>query len=176
MGQERKDSVAERLLGVGSRSDFFLFFDGDFLGRVLTRYSGLEPKPKREYTRLGLARVTVEWLEDDETVEEASPPVSNRPSYYRKAHRGRSQWGCRTPLKLYADPAEKGRMDANEIGAWRRINSEYAELAAAVFLTAHPGCDGDVDLRRGPRSLVCWCERCMDLRTFELVGEAVEGE
>jgi hypothetical protein len=26
-----------------------------------------------EYTRLGRARITVEWLEDDEATEEASP-------------------------------------------------------------------------------------------------------
>ncbi len=54
------------------------------------------------------------------------------------------------------------------------IDREFDVLTAAAFLMAHPGCGGDVELRRGPGSLVCWCERCEDLRTFELVGEAPE--
>ena len=65
-------------------------------------------------------------------------------------------------------------MNANENRAWRRIDREYAELAAVAFLMAHPECGGDVDIQRGPWSLVCWCELCKDLRTFELVGEAPE--
>ena len=73
MGSERRDFVAEGLLEIGPRADFFLFLDGDFLGRMRTQYAGVEPKPKGEYTRLGRARVTVEWLEDDEAAEEASP-------------------------------------------------------------------------------------------------------
>ncbi len=73
MGSERRDFVAEGLLEIGPRADFFLFFDGDFLGSMLTQYAGVEPKPKGEYTRLGRARVTVEWQQDDEATEEASP-------------------------------------------------------------------------------------------------------
>lgn len=66
-------------------------------------------------------------------------------------------------------------MYENEVGAWRRIDREFGLLAAAAFLMNHPGCGGDVELESGPRSLVCWCERCKDLMTLELVGEAPEG-
>lgn len=75
MRLERKNIVAEGLLEIGPRADFFLFFDGDFLGRLLTKSAGVEPNPKGEYTRLGRARITVEWLEDDEAVEEDSSPT-----------------------------------------------------------------------------------------------------
>ncbi len=61
-------------------------------------------------------------------------------------------------------------MDTNEVRAWRRIDREYIELTAAAFLMAHLGCVGDVDLWGGPGSLACWCERCEDLRTFELAS------
>ncbi len=68
---ERRDFEAEGLLEIGPRADFFIFFDGDFLGRLLSQHAGVEPIAG-EYTRLGKARVTVEWLEDDAT-EEAPP-------------------------------------------------------------------------------------------------------
>jgi hypothetical protein len=55
-----------------ARADYFIFFDGDFLGRVLAQHIGVESK-SGEYTRLGRARITVEWIEDDELTEEASP-------------------------------------------------------------------------------------------------------
>ncbi len=73
MGRKRRDFVEEGVVEVGPRADHFLFLDGDFLGRVFTRYSGVEPKVG-EYTRLGKARITVEWLEDGEATEEPFPP------------------------------------------------------------------------------------------------------
>jgi hypothetical protein len=54
-----------------ARADYFIFFDGDYLGRVLAQHIGVESVPG-VYTRLGRARITVEWLEDGETTEEAS--------------------------------------------------------------------------------------------------------
>ena len=55
-----------------ARADCFIFFDGVFLGRVLAQHIGVESVPG-VYTRLGRARITVEWLEDGEATEEASP-------------------------------------------------------------------------------------------------------
>ena len=68
---KRRDFAEEGLLEIGPRADFFIFFDGDYLGRLLSQHAGVEPKAG-EYTRLGRARITVEWLADDAT-EEASP-------------------------------------------------------------------------------------------------------
>jgi hypothetical protein len=46
--------------------------DGEFLGCLLSRHAGVEPR-ENEYTKLGRARITVEWsLEDDEATEGGS--------------------------------------------------------------------------------------------------------
>jgi hypothetical protein len=65
MGQARRDFVVEGVIEIGPRADYFAFIDGEFLGRLLSHYAGVKPKDG-EYTRLGRARITVEWLEDDE--------------------------------------------------------------------------------------------------------------
>ncbi|MDQ3966630.1 MAG: hypothetical protein M3246_09350 [Actinomycetota bacterium] len=62
MGQKRDFSI-EGVVELGPRADYFLFFDGDFLGRVLAQRAGVEPK-EGEYTRLGRTRITVEWLDE----------------------------------------------------------------------------------------------------------------
>ncbi len=62
-------------------------------------------------------------------------------------------------------------MENGNVRAWRRIEEEEAELAGIAFLLAHPVCGDSVSIQRGPWSLVCWCERCQDIRTFELVHE-----
>jgi hypothetical protein len=72
MGQARKDFVVEGVIEIGPRGDYFTFVDGRFFGHVLTRQAGVKPVVG-EYTRIGRARITVEWLEDDEATEEASP-------------------------------------------------------------------------------------------------------
>ena len=72
MGRARKDFVVEGLIEVGPGADYFAFVDGHFLGRMLAQHAGVESAPN-EYARLGRARITVEWLEDDEATEEASP-------------------------------------------------------------------------------------------------------
>ncbi len=71
MGQVRKDFFVEGLVEVGPRTDFLLFVDGERIGYLFLQHSGAEPK-EHEYTPLGRARVSVEWLEDEAT-EEASP-------------------------------------------------------------------------------------------------------
>jgi hypothetical protein len=72
MGRARTDFVVEGQIEVGPRGTFFAFVDGDFLGRILSQYAGVEPR-ENEYTKLGRARISVEWLEDDEATEEGSP-------------------------------------------------------------------------------------------------------
>jgi len=71
MDRTRRDFKDEGVLEIGPRADFFIFFDGEYLGRILSDRAGIEPKAG-EYTRLGRARITVEWLEDDATREASS--------------------------------------------------------------------------------------------------------
>ena len=61
--EQRRDFSVEGLVEVGPRADYFAFLDGEQLGKVLTQRSGVEPV-SGEYTRLGRARITVEWLEE----------------------------------------------------------------------------------------------------------------
>ena len=70
--EQRRDFTIEGLIEVGPQADFFAFLDGEQLGKLLSQRSGITPMPG-EYTPLGRARITVEWLEDDEATEEASP-------------------------------------------------------------------------------------------------------
>ena len=72
MGQVRKDFVVEGLVEVGPRADFLLFVDGERMGYLFLQHSGAEPK-EHDYTPLGRARVSVQWLEDDKATEGASP-------------------------------------------------------------------------------------------------------
>jgi hypothetical protein len=55
---------------------------------------------------------------------------------------------------------------------YREIAEDQVEGAQVAFLMAHPSCGEAVDIRRGPWSLVCWCEQCNDLRTYQLVAPA----
>ncbi len=48
----------------------------------------------------------------------------------------------------------------------RRITEEEVLLACAAFLMAHEGCGEDVELAKLADTLVCYCDRCNDLRTF----------
>ena len=68
---DRGEFVAEGLMEIGPSEKFFLFLDGERLGHLLLHHRRLPEE--RGYTKLGLVRVTVEWLEDDELTEEASP-------------------------------------------------------------------------------------------------------
>ena len=68
---ERGEFVAEGLMEIGPSEKYFLFLDGEHLGQLLLCHFRLPEE--RGYTKLGHVRVTVEWLEDDELTEEASP-------------------------------------------------------------------------------------------------------
>jgi hypothetical protein len=75
--EQRRDLSVEGIVELGLRADYFVFLDGEQLGKVFSQRLGAKPE-SGEYTRLGRARITVEWLEDAEAAEEASPP-SNGP-------------------------------------------------------------------------------------------------
>ena len=72
MRQVRKNFVVEGLVEVGPRSDLLLFVDAEQIGYLFLQHSGVVPE-ENEYTPLGRARVSVEWLEDDEWSEETYP-------------------------------------------------------------------------------------------------------
>lgn len=67
----RKDRVAvnlsekfvrEGLVELGPKEDYFIFVDGEYLGKLMREHFGIGPEPG--YTSLGRLRVTVEHLED----------------------------------------------------------------------------------------------------------------
>ena len=70
MGQRRDFSV-EGIVEVGPQADFFMFLDGEQIGKLFSQRSGVETNPY-EYTRLGRVQITAEWLEDDEATQEVS--------------------------------------------------------------------------------------------------------
>jgi hypothetical protein len=57
--EQRRDSSVEGVVEVGPRADYFMFLDGEQLGKVFSQRSGVRPE-SGEYTRLGRARITVE--------------------------------------------------------------------------------------------------------------------
>ena len=52
----------------------------------------------------------------------------------------------------------------------RTIKEDEVALACAAFLMAHPECENAVEFTRGEGTLLCWCGRCDDLRSFEVAG------
>ena len=52
--------------------------------------------------------------------------------------------------------------------AWRTIATDEVRRAAFAFYKAHPECGTMVHIERGELSMVCWCERCKDLRAYEI--------
>ena len=54
---------------------------------------------------------------------------------------------------------------------WRRITRGEVPLAYIAFLLAHSTCEDAVKFAREGVSLVCWCELCEDLRTYEVTAE-----
>jgi hypothetical protein len=62
--QPNRDFVVEGLIQIGPRNDFFLFVDGEMIGKLLTQRAGAAPR-QGEYTKLGRARITVEWLDEE---------------------------------------------------------------------------------------------------------------
>ena len=51
---------------------------------------------------------------------------------------------------------------------WGTIMAGEVRPTAVAFHEAHAECATMVHLERGSSSLVCWCERCMDLRAYEI--------
>lgn len=56
---------------------------------------------------------------------------------------------------------------------WRRITRGEVPIVCVAFLMAHSTCEDAVKFAREGVSLVCWCELCEDLRTYEVTGEEV---
>ncbi len=56
-------------------------------------------------------------------------------------------------------------------GPTRRITKGEVPLACAAFLVAHEGCGEDVELAELADTLVCYCDRCNDLRTFVVMAD-----
>ena len=51
----------------------------------------------------------------------------------------------------------------------RRIDEGEREAVMVAFLAAHDGCPPeDVELHEGPWAVVCVCNNCFDLRTYEV--------
>ncbi len=51
---------------------------------------------------------------------------------------------------------------------WGTIMAEEVRSTAFAFHGAHAECGTTVHIERGSSSLVCWCERCKDLRAYEI--------
>ena len=58
-------------MGVGSRTDCFVFLDGEQLGKVFSQRSGVRAEAG-EYTRWGA--IIVEWLEDSKLTKRPHSP------------------------------------------------------------------------------------------------------
>lgn len=58
---------------------------------------------------------------------------------------------------------------------YRELPENQVEGAQVAFIMAHSGCGESVEIWRGPWSLVCWCSRHEDLRTYQLVEGEPEG-
>lgn len=54
------------------------------------------------------------------------------------------------------------------VGAWSTITMAQVRPTALAFHQAHPECGMVVHIERGELALVCWCERCKDLRAYEI--------
>ncbi len=53
--------------------------------------------------------------------------------------------------------------------AWSTITADAVRSVTFAFHQAHVECEA-VHIERGRQSLVCWCERCRDLRAYEIDG------
>jgi hypothetical protein len=60
----REDFVVEGKMEVGPTEKYFVFLDGDYLGKLLIEHFDMPGEPG--YCDLGRVRVTVERLEDED--------------------------------------------------------------------------------------------------------------
>ncbi len=51
---------------------------------------------------------------------------------------------------------------------WGTTMADEVRPTAFAFNGAHAECVTTVHIERGSSSLVCWCERCKDLRAYEI--------
>ena len=54
------------------------------------------------------------------------------------------------------------------VEAWSTITAAEVRPTALAFHRVHPECGMVVHIERGQCSLVCWCERCQNLRAYEI--------
>lgn len=66
---------------------------------------------------------------------------------------------------------DESNANSAAVRPWRVITEDESLCASAAFIFAHPDCGDAVQIDRGEWSLVCWCEQCKDLRTFELTED-----
>lgn len=55
---------------------------------------------------------------------------------------------------------------------WRTIVSREVHLATAIFSFLHRDCGEDVTVYHSEKLLSCWCGRCEDVRTYEVLETA----
>jgi hypothetical protein len=59
-------------------------------------------------------------------------------------------------------------MDVEGATTWRPITSAEVRPTALAFHRVHTECGVWVHIERGEFALVCWCERCEDLRPYAI--------
>lgn len=59
---------------------------------------------------------------------------------------------------------------------WRTISSEEVQLAAAIFAFVHRDCGDELVINRDEGLMSCWCGRCEDVRTYEIVEVPTRSE
>lgn len=52
---------------------------------------------------------------------------------------------------------------------WRTIAGNEVQLAMAIFAFVHRECEEEVMMDRSEDLLSCWCNRCEDVRTYEVI-------
>ena len=71
-----------------------------------------------------------------------------------------------TGLEMHRDDNEESRYRPQ---SWRPIEEDQVVLVGTAFLMAHLTCAEAVQVTREGSSLVCWCELCQDLSTYQVV-------
>jgi len=64
--------------------------------------------------------------------------------------------------------------EAPVVNDQRMIEEGQQEAAIGAFLLAHQGHTREVEVQRGAWSVYCRCERCEDVRVYEVDNEARE--
>lgn len=68
------------------------------------------------------------------------------------------------------------RMELPGGAFWRTIAGDEVQLATAIFAFVHRDCGNEVTLNRAEGLLSCWCGRCEDVRTYEVLGVGTRHE